>query len=86
MRTLNMEKKKGSLRRAVEDVVFSIEMSTMDCEPSREEETFLQLIWLDRFITKVQWEILHIQVVQEVITNFNTDIWKQRSMDELYQS
>lgn len=86
MRTLNMEKKKGSLRRAVEDVVFSIEMSTMDCEPSREEEIFLQLIWLDRFITKVQWEILHIQVVQEVITNFNTDIWKQRSMDEPYQS
>ena len=39
-----MEKKKGSLRRAVEDVVFSIEMSTMDCEPSREEEIFLQLI------------------------------------------
>ena len=59
--------------RAVEHVVFSTEMAALDFEPTREEEIFLQLIGLDRFVTKVTWKIVNIPVIQEVITNLNLD-------------
>jgi hypothetical protein len=55
--------------RAVEDVVFNTEMAALDFEPTREEKTFLQLIGLYRFVTRMTWEIMNILVVQEVIAN-----------------
>jgi hypothetical protein len=73
MRTPSKEKGKAPQRRAVEDIVFSTDMAALDFEPSREEETFLQIIGLDRFLTRVTWEILNTSVVQEVIANFNLD-------------
>ena len=73
MRTPGKEKGKASQMRAVDDIVFSTEMSAMDFEPSRKEETFLQLIGLDRFVTRVTWEMLNVSVVREVITNLNLD-------------
>lgn len=57
--------------RAVEDVVFSTEMAALDFEPTREEETFMQLIGLYRFVTRMTWEIMNILVVQEVIANMD---------------
>ena len=63
------EKGKYSMARSVEDIVFSTEMGALDYEPTREEETFLQLIGLDRFVTRVSWEILNTSVMQEVIEN-----------------
>jgi hypothetical protein len=71
MRAPSKEKGKTPHMRAVEDVVFSIEMAALDFEPTREEETFLQLIGLDRFVTRVTWEIMNIPVVQEVIANLD---------------
>ena len=38
--------------RVVEDVVFITKMTALDFESTREEETFLQLIGLDRFVTR----------------------------------
>ena len=73
MRATSREKGKLVMTRSVEDIVFSTEMAALDFEPSRAEETFLQLIGLDRFITKVTWEILNVQVIQEVIANLDTD-------------
>jgi hypothetical protein len=67
------EKGKSPMTRSVENIVFCTEMAALDFEPSREEETFLQLIGLDRFITRVTWEILNVQVIQEVIANLDTD-------------
>ena len=42
--------------------------------PVERKKFFLQLIGLDRLITRVTWEIMNVQVVQEVITilNINT--------------
>ena len=59
--------------RAFENVVFSTEMATLDFKPTREEEIFLQLIGLDRFVTRVAWKIVNIPIIQEVITNLNLD-------------
>lgn len=59
--------------RAVEDIVFGTEMGALDFEPSRQEETFLQLIGLDRFVTRVTWEMMNAPVVRDVIKNLNTD-------------
>jgi hypothetical protein len=73
MKPSNKEKGKAAQVRAIEDVVFSTEMATLDFEPTREEETFLQLIGLDRFITRVTWEIINIAVIQEVISNLNLE-------------
>ena len=73
MRTPSKEKGKASQRRAVEDIIFSTDMAALDFQPSREEETFLQIIGLDRFLTRVTWEILNTAVVREVIANFNLD-------------
>ena len=41
MRTPSKEKGKASQMIAVDDIVFSTEMSALDFEPSRQEETFL---------------------------------------------
>lgn len=73
MRTSSKEKRKTSQLRAVEDVVFSTKMTSLDFEPTREEKTFLQLIGLDKFVTKVTWKIMNTSVVQEVIANLNLD-------------
>ena len=73
MRTPTKEKEKATQLRAVEDVVFSTEMAALDFKPTLEEETFLQLIGLDRFVTRVVWEIVNIPVVQEIIANSNID-------------
>ena len=73
MRTSSKEKRKTSQLRAVEDVVFSTKMTSLDFEPTREEETFLQLIGLDKFVTKVTWKIMNTSVVEEVIANLNLD-------------
>lgn len=63
--TMRITAKKGKcvMTRSVEDIVFSTEMSALDFQPSREEESLLQLIGLDRFITWVTSEILNIQVL-----------------------
>lgn len=73
MKPSTKEKGKAAQVRAIEDVVFSTEMAALDFEPTREEETFLQLIGLDRFITRVTWEIINIAVIQEVISNLNLE-------------
>ena len=73
MRTPSKEKGKAPQMRAVEDIVFSTEMAALDFKPTLEEEIFLQLIGLDRFVTRVIWEIVNIPVIQEVITNLNLD-------------
>jgi hypothetical protein len=67
------EKGKSPMARSVENIVFCTEMAALDFEPTREEETFLQLIGLDRFITRVTWEILNVQVIQEVIAHLDID-------------
>ena len=72
------EKGKAAMARSVEDIVLSTEMAAMDYEPTREEETFLQLIGLDRFITRVTWEILNVRVIQEVIANLDIDTMETR--------
>lgn len=61
------------MARSMQDITFSIEMAALDFEPNWEEETFLQLIGLDRFVTRVTWEILNEQVVREVIANLNIE-------------
>ena len=68
-------KKKGKsvMTRSIDEIVFSTEMAALDFEPNREEETFLQLIGLNRFVTRVTWEILNEQVVREVIANLNIE-------------
>ena len=71
MGATSREKGKSAMTRSVDDIVFSTKMSALDFEPSRQEETFLQLIGLDRFVTRVTWEMLNIPVVREVITNLN---------------
>ena len=48
-------------------------MAALDFESSRQEETFLQLIGLDRFVTRVTWEILNEQVMKKVIANLNIE-------------
>ena len=53
-------------------------MAALDFEPSREEETFLQLIGLDRFITRVTWEIINASVIQEVITNLDVETMESK--------
>jgi hypothetical protein len=78
MGATSREKGISVMTRSVEDIVLSTEMATLDFEPSREEETFLQLIGLNRFITKVTWEILNEQVIQEVIANLNIDTMETR--------
>ena len=72
------EKGKAAMTRSIADITFSTDMAALDYEPSREEETFLQLIGLDRFITKVTWEIMNASVIQEVITNLDVDIMQTR--------
>lgn len=71
MRAPSKDKRKAPQLRAVEDVVFSTEMAALDYEPTHEEETFLHLIGLDRFITRVTWEIMNTLVVQEIIANLD---------------
>lgn len=65
------EKRKAVMTRSTAYITFSINMAALDFEPSREEETFLRLIGLDRFVIIVTWEILNEQVVREVIDNLN---------------
>lgn len=67
------EKKKASMARSVENIVFSTKMGALDYESSREEETFSQFIGLDIFVTRVSWEILNPFVMQEVITNMEIE-------------
>lgn len=67
------EKKKSSMARSVENIVFNTKMGALDYESSREEETFLQLIGLDIFVTRVFWEILNPFIMQEVITNMEIE-------------
>ena len=76
MRTSSNEKGKAPQMRAIEDVIFSTEMAVLDFEPSREEKTFLQLIGLDMFVTRVTWEIVNIPIIQEFITNLNRKLLK----------
>lgn len=59
------------MTRSIKDITFSIKIAPLGFEPNREEKTFLQLIGLDRFVTRVTWEILNEQVVREVIANPN---------------
>lgn len=73
MKTPIKNKKKASQVRAIKDVIFSSEMAALDFEPTREDETFLQLIGLDRFVTRVTWKIINTSVFQEVISNLNLD-------------
>ena len=77
------EKGKSVMTRSVENIVFSTEMAALDFEPTREEETFLQLIGLDRFITRVTWEILNTQVIQEVINNLDLQTMETRLNDRV---
>lgn len=72
-KTPNKDKGKTSQVRAIEDVIFIIKMTALYFEPTCEEETFLQLIGLDRFVSKVTWKITNTSVVQEVISNLNFD-------------
>lgn len=46
-------------------------MVALDFEPTREEETFLQLVGLDGLVVKVTWEILNNFMVQEVLNNLD---------------
>ena len=73
MKTPSKDKENATQLRAIEDVVFSTEMATLDFEPTLQEETFLQLIGLDRFITRVTWDIINVSVIQEVISNLNLE-------------
>ena len=73
MRLTPKDKGKSVMTRSIDEIVFSTDMAALDFEPNREEETFLQIIGLDRFITRVTWEILNEQVVREVIANLNTE-------------
>ena len=73
MKATPKDKGKSVMTRSITDIVFSTEMGALDYEPSREEETFLQLIGLDRFVTRVTWEILNEYVMQEVIANLDTE-------------
>ena len=73
MRTPAKEKGKVVQIRPIDDVIFSAEIAAMDFRPTRAEETFLQLIGLDRFVTRVTWEIMNVEVVQEVIVNLDVD-------------
>ena len=65
------EKGKAAMTRSAADISFSTDMAALDYEPNREEETFLQFIGLDRFITRFTWEIINANVIQEVITNLD---------------
>ena len=71
MKLTPKEKGKAAMTRSIHEIIFSTDMAAMDYEPTREEETFLQLIGLDRFITRVTWEIINVQVIQKVINNLN---------------
>ena len=73
MRIPSKEKGKAPQRRAIDDILFGTEMGAQDFEPSRQEETFLQLIGLDRFVTRGTWEMFNVSVVKEVIANLYTD-------------
>lgn len=64
---------KAVMTRSVADITFSTNMVVLDFEPSREEKTFLQLIGLYRFITRVTWEIMNASVIQEVLTNLDVE-------------
>ena len=71
MRTPSKERGKASQMRAAEDVVFSTKMVALDFELTREEETFPQLVGLDRLVVRVAWEILNNFMVQEVLNNLD---------------
>jgi hypothetical protein len=73
MKSTPKDKGKSVMARSITNIVFSTEMGALDFEPSREEETFLQLIGLDRFLTRVTWEIINVSVMHEVIINLDTD-------------
>ena len=73
MKTPSKDKGKATQLRDIEDVVFSTEMAALDFRPTLQEETLLQLVGLDRFITRVTWDIINTSVVQEVISNLNLD-------------
>ena len=73
MKLTPKDKGKSVMTRSIDEIVFNTDMAALDYEPSREEETFLQLIGLDRFVTRVTWEILNPSVMQEVITNLDVE-------------
>lgn len=73
MKTPTKEKRKAIQMRAIDDIVFSAEMAALDFEPSYTQETFLQLMGLDRFVTRGTWEMLNVSVVREVLTNLNLE-------------
>jgi hypothetical protein len=78
------EKGKATKKRPVEDVIFSVEMAALDFEPTREEDTFLQLIGLDRFVTPVTWEIVNISMEQDVITILDLDTMQYALNGQLF--
>lgn len=51
-------------------------MVALDFKSTLEEETFLQLIGLDRIVIKVTWEIMNVHVVQENI------MWEHLSVEK----
>lgn len=78
MKLTPKEKGKNAMIRSVKKITFSTEMAELDYEPNRQEETFLQLIGLDRFVSRVSWEILNEQVVREVIANLDIETMKTK--------
>jgi hypothetical protein len=53
MKLTPKDKGKSVMTRSIQDITFSTEMVALDFEPNRQEETFLQLIGLDKFVTRV---------------------------------
>lgn len=44
------------MTRSIKDITFNTDMAALDFELSRDEETFLQLIGLDMFVTMGDFE------------------------------
>ena len=59
MKLTPKEKGKAAIIRSVNEITFSTEMAALNYEPNRHEKTFLQLIDLDMFVSRVSWEILN---------------------------
>ena len=59
--------------RSIKNITFNTKMAALHFDPKRKDENFLQLIGLDRFVTRVTWEILNEQVVREVIAHLNIE-------------
>ena len=51
------------MTRSIGDITFNTDMAALDFKPTHHEEIFLLLIGLDRFVTRVTWEILNEEVI-----------------------